>query len=81
MHKVDGMPTREILNEITELEARGPECALDGLYLAVLIAERNLRTAMQHNNKKSRIDTLKLRKTQAIHNYDAARWDGLHRML
>ena len=81
MHKVDRMPMRELLNEIAELEARGPESALDGLYLDVLKAERNLRTARQHNNKKSRIDTLKLRKSQAIHNYDAARWNGLHHLL
>ena len=81
MHKVDGMPLRELLNEITELEARGPESALDGLYLAILKAERNLKAAKEHNTKKSRIETLKLRKKQAIHEYDAVRWDGLHRLL
>ncbi len=80
-HMIDSITTREILNEIAELEARGPEDALDGLYLAMLIAERNLRAAIEHKTKKSRLNTLKMRKRQAVHEYESARWPGLAKLL
>ena len=81
MHKVDRMPLRELINEIAELEARGPEDALDGLYMAVLKAEYNLRNAIAHKEKEKRLDILKMRKRQAIHEYDSARWNGLPELL
>ena len=81
-HMIDSITTREILNEIAELEARGPEDALDGLYLAMLIAERNLRAAIEHKEKKkNRLNTLKMKKRQAVHEYEAARWPGLAKLL
>ena len=81
-HMIDDMTTSEILNEIAELEARGPEDALDGLYLAMLVAERNLRAAIAHKEKKKiRLDTLKMKKRQAVHEYEAARWPGLAKLM